>query len=387
MVLFSALFVICGLLQIITYVVYSEAVVWKIYPLITHLPIILLLCLYYRKQILTALVAVCSAYLFCQIPKWLGLLVESFTDNNSVGQITRIITMLAVGLVVVFHLAHYLSDIFHKDNLSVFIFGILPMVYYIFDYSVGIYTDLWQKNYRITTEFLPFLLCITYIIFCVIYYKEHEHKADIERKEQIVRITVEQQQKEMQAIKRSEQEIRILRHDMRHFLETLAFRLEDNDIDSARNMISNLVSTIEATTLDRYCGNDTVNYILSHFASKCKKLQIVFDTSVELTELKTDEIIFSSIISNALDNAFNATKDLPIKQRNIKMMLKTSNDKLLFSVKNPFHEKPILIDGIPISSRVGHGYGTQSIRYMTERLGGNCQFCVQKDIFIVRVVI
>ena len=386
-VLFTTLFVLCGLLQIAAYVTYGEIIVWKIYPLITHLPIILLLCLYYRKRILTAFVAVCSAYLFCQIPNWLGLLVESLTSNDSLSQITRIITMLAVGLIVVFQLAHYLSDIFHKDNRSVFIFGILPMVYYVFDYSMGIYTDFWLKNNRVTTEFLPFFLCIVYIIFCVIYYKEQEQKADIARKEQIVRITVEQQQKEMQAIKRSEQEIRILRHDMRHFLETLAFRLDDNDIDSAKKMISNLISTVEVTTIHRYCSNNTVNYILSNFASKCKELQIAFDTSVELAELKTDEIMLSSILSNALENAFNATKDLPIKKRSIKLMLKTSNGKLLLSVKNTYHEKPILIDGVPISHRAGHGYGTQSILYMTERLGGNCQFSVQNDIFILRVVI
>ena len=134
----SVLFVLCGVLQLSTYILYDETFVWQIYPLIAHLPTILLLCFYYRKRLPTSLAAVSSAYLCCQLPKWLGLLFEALTGNNTIGQIIRITTLLVVGFVVVCYLARYLSDIFNKDNRSVFIFGMIPMVYYVFDYSMGI---------------------------------------------------------------------------------------------------------------------------------------------------------------------------------------------------------------------------------------------------------
>ena len=70
-------------------------------------------------------------------------------------------------------------------------------------------------------------------------------------------------------------------------------------------------------------------------------------------------------------------------------MLKNSNGKLLLSVKNPFVET-ISMDpakGIPMSAKAGHGYGTQSILYLTEKLGGKCQFAVQNNIFVLRVVL
>ena len=54
---------------------------------------------------------------------------------------------------------------------------------------------------------------------------------------------------------------------------------------------------------------------------------------------------------------------------------------------NPFLEKPIFSDGIPITTKKGHGYGTQSIRYMTERLGGNCMFSIEDQQFILRVIL
>ena len=92
-------------------------------------------------------------------------------------------------------------------------------------------------------------------------------------------------------------------------------------------------------------------------------------------------------MSNALDNALNAQKRLPENKRSIHVMLKNRDHKLLFSVKNPFFEQPIFIDGFPASNRKGHGYGTKSIAYLTERLGGNYQFTLEDDLFVLRVVI
>ena len=152
-------------------------------------------------------------------------------------------------------------------------------------------------------------------------------------------------------------------------------------------MISGFTSQVEAASLHRYCENDIINYILTNFENKCQESEITFQAAVEIQEFSVDEVLFSSIVSNALENALNAQTDLPSAERQIKLMLKNSDGKLLLSVKNPFKEKPVFIDGLPISGRKGHGYGTQSIRYMTERLGGNCQFTIQNDLFVVRVVI
>lgn len=386
-VIIAALFALCGTIQVAAYATFDEATVWKIYPLITHLPTALLLCLYYRKRLSTSLAAVAAAYLSCQPPKWFGLLLEELTGSYAAGQITHIIMLLVVGTVTIWSLATYISEIYSKDSRSVIIFGIVPMVYYLFDYSMSIYTDFWTSNNRTVAEFLPFFLCITYMVFCIVYYQEYEKKTDAERKEQIIRITVEQQAKESEAVKRSEQAIRILRHDMRMFLDSLSHCLEEEGPEAARNMISVFASNVAATAIKRYCENATVNYILSDCAAKCRDELIDFQATVEVEALKVDDIMFSSILSNALENARNAQKELPEAERSIKLMLKTTDNKLLLSVRNPFAKKPVFADGLPIPDQEGHGYGTQSIRYMTERLGGNCQFTADNRMFVLRVVL
>lgn len=59
------------------------------------------------------------------------------------------------------------------------------------------------------------------------------------------------------------------------------------------------------------------------------------------------------------------------------------------SAENPVAKTPVFSDGLPVSTRAGagHGYGTKSISYMTERLGGKVKFYVKDTIFLVKVII
>lgn len=386
----SILFDMCifsGVLQIVSYLLFGEARVWKLYPVITHAPLIAFLCCFYHKRFSTALAAVCSAYLCCQPAKWFGLLIFSLTGSAIAEYIARMCVLVIVGFLVLRYFAPSLAALFTKTPVNVWIFGAIPIIYYLFDYATVVYTDLWLNNNRLVAEFLPFSFCIIFLLFCVIYYKGYEEKADLERKEQIIRITIEQQARELEAFKRNDQEIRLLRHDMRLILDSVAVSLRNGDTQTALELVDSCSSRTKGVQLQRFCADNTINYILSDFSEKCLEKQINFIHTIQISELNVDETLFTSILSNALDNALNAQAELPPAQRCIRLMLKTMDGKLLLSVKNPVKTPPVFSDGLPISHRPGHGYGTQSIRYMTERLGGNSQFSMQDNLFVLRVVI
>ena len=383
----SGFYLFSGSLQLLASLTLPQPLVWKLYPPITHLPLILLLRLVYRKPTVSAMAATFTAYLFCQPSKWFGVLVHDFSHSAILGDVARIVALIIVGYIAVRYISPCLSEIFSKDRRSVCIFSIVPMVYYLFDYATAVYTNLWLSNDRVVLEFLPFFLAAIYSTFCFVYYQEYEQKADAQRREQIVRITVEQQTKEIAALRQSEQEIRLLRHDMRLLLSSLAISIENGDTDRAQEMIASQIARIEGTRLERFCSIETINYVLSDYAAKCRKESVPFSFNIELEEMGVDKTLFCSILSNALDNALNAQKLLPPAKRNIRLMLKHSGGKLLLSVKNPVGRAVTFANGLPVSGKKGHGYGTQSIRYMTERLGGNCQFSVQNGVFILRVVL
>lgn len=376
-----------GILQLAVYLPFGEDAVRKIYPLITHLPLLILLCRVYRQKFLVAATAIGVAYLCCHPSKWFGILTFAITENLTAEYMMRIFILVVVAAMSLLFLAPYLSNFNGNDRFSFYIFSLVPAVYYVYDYIVVVYTDFGSSNNLIVLEFLPFFLCIVFMLFCILYCKEWEKKADAERKEQIIRIAMEQQLKEFESVKSSEREIKILRHDMRLLLNSVSTCIENDDKETARKLISAYTDSVEATSVQKYCSNIVLNYIISDFSAKCKKYDVEFLYQIELGRITCDEVMFSTIVSNALDNALNAQKKLPSEERNIRLMLKNHGNKILLSVKNPYQNPPIMADGIPISTKKGHGYGTKSIVYLTERLGGNCQFTIEEDSFVLRIVI
>lgn len=381
------LFLLLGLVQLLLLFRLDEYILWELYPVLVHIPLLFILVIFFRKRILTSIAAVCSAYLCCQPAKWLGLLTASITDNMILGQAVRFVTMGVATWIAFVYLSGYISQLYLRDTRSIMVFGIVPVIYYLFDYTVGIYTDLWRDYNQTVIEFLPCLLSIVHLVFCMVYYKQYEQKTDAERKEQIISIALEEQVKEIQSLHQSADEIRILRHDMRLMLSNVLMSIENDDKETAKKLISAYVNEVEATAVQRYCENTTLNYILSAFAGRCEAMHVTFSYRVEIAEIACDEIMLSYIISNALDNALNAQKELPVSKRSVKLLLRDWNGKLLLSVKNPYKHEPVFNNGLPISNKPGHGYGAQSIRFLTERMNGNCQFMLEDDQFVLRVIV
>lgn len=384
--LFLIICVVCGIFQMISYHLFEMPVVWKLYPLSTHLPLLLFLCAIYHKRWITSFASIFTAYLFCQPANWFGLLTLYITKSQTMEYLIRCCSLIIVAFIALRYLAPYFAKIYNKDNRSVAIFAMMPLIYYLFDYTTMIYTNLWINNNRIAAEFLPFFLGIIYMVFAILYCSENEEKQMAQHKAELIQIIAEQQKKEIETIKRNEKEIRILHHDMRLFLSSLAVCLEQEEVDKAKTMLASYTSHIANTRLQHFCNIDTINYVLSDFAAKCQCNGVNFIHKVELSELKIDSNMFASILSNSLDNALNAQKELDESSRRVKLLLKTANDKLLLSVENPISKKPVFKDGLPAVNKEGHGYGTQSICYMTERCNGKCQFTVQDHTFITKII-
>lgn len=379
--------IFCGVLQITTLFLFEEAMIWKMYPLITHLPLLLFLCIVFHKRITTVLASIFTAYLFCQPAKWLGIMTYSFTENVIAEYCIRILALGLLAFLILRYLSDYFSKIYNKDTRSVCIFGMMPFIYYVFDYITMIYTDLWLSNNRIVIEFLPVFLGITFMVFCVLYCGEYEEKMIAEYKANMIQITSEQQKKEIESIKRNEQSLRILRHDLRMFLGSLNVCLSEGKTEQAMEMISTYTKRIQSVKMKQFCSQDIINYVLSDYSDRFEQNEISFSCTVALEHFDMDPNLFAPILSNALDNALNAQEKLEPSKRSVRLLLKTANKKLLLSVENPISDPPLFVDGMPISRKKGHGYGIQSILYMTERLGGKCQFSVKDGQFSVKIII
>lgn len=142
-------------------------------------------------------------------------------------------------------------------------FGIVPVFYYVFDYASTVYTRLLYGGNIIITEFVPFLLCLYYIIFCIVYYHQYEEKQRIATENMIMDLKQSQYERDIKAFERNEKAVRLIRHDMLHFLNNISVLIETGQPVNAQKYIQEIINTTRSTDNKKYCSNKMINMILS----------------------------------------------------------------------------------------------------------------------------
>lgn len=383
-----AFFSAVGVVLVSSFALFGAKVTQQIYPLIIHIPLVLFLTLFYHYKAILAVLSVLTAYLCCQISNWIGLLALNLTHLNWVYFSARIVTTTLVFMVLLQFVSDAAAQLMQKPTKTLLLFGMLPFVYYLFDYVAKVYTSLLYSGSTVVVEFLAFALCVFYILFLVVYFKQYEEKQEAEQRSRILEMKQEQAEKEIEAFQQTQHAVSLLRHDMRHFLLNISAYIEEGENDKAMAYIRQVIAATDKTATQKYCKNEIVNMILSSYERRIKEDSIRFQYSIQIPErLPVSDVNLTSILSNALENAVHATEMLEPEKREIRLDLRMNGNKLLISVKNTCAEPPKMVDGLPQSSKNGHGLGTQSIRYVTEKLNGNCQFAVQDHWFILRVIL
>lgn len=375
-------------LQGILYVTWDISRVTAFYPLITHLPLFLLFHIAFHKRPLPSLLAVLTAYLCCQISNWTSYIPSVFHASPATVDLTYSLTLFPTFALILRFLSRPISRLLEKPGQALISFSIIPIFYYIFDYLFTVYTDLLYNGNPVIVEFVPFLLCICYLIFCAVYFRQYEDAQEMEQRNKMLYIKQEQSRREMEAIRRSESSIALLRHDMRHFLNTISEYIDEGELQKAQDYIHTIVQTADRTALKKHCSNQTINLILSYYESLFDEQNITFSTRVAIPQqLSISDTDLTSILSNGLENACNAVLNLPPGRRIIDLNLWEQGGKLYLSLENTFAETPVFVDGMPVSREKNHGFGTQSIYYTTEKLGGHCRFSVTDAHFVLQVIL
>ena len=94
-----------GLLYLGVFLTLGEAMTRELYPLIVHLPLILLLVLYYKYRPLVAAISVLTAYLCCQISNWVGIAFLTLTHEQWCYYAIRIVVTVMVFLFLLLHVS------------------------------------------------------------------------------------------------------------------------------------------------------------------------------------------------------------------------------------------------------------------------------------------
>ena len=367
----SGFFCCDGLLFLIILGLSDHTIANQLYPLIVHLPLIVFLTLYYRYPILSSWLSTLSASLFCQVSNWVGLLVLT-------------ITFILLSCLV----CRTTSAVFAKDRRSLYIFGFLPLVYYVFDYISTKFSSLLYSGNKAVVEFMGFTFCISYVVFLLVYFREYEKKQEISQYNALMEMQLSSLQNEIEQVHLSEKTLSILRHDMRHHLNILLTQLQNGNTDQAMDYIRRINDAYNETIITAYCKNDMVNSVISIYQTRfsLKSMQLICDISIG-EHLPCSEIAFCAILSNALENAMHALEKNDPAKKWATLSLSCRDKNLLLRLENPTSEPPRFVDGIPVSDKNDHGIGVKSIIYYVNQLNGQYHFSLSGNSFVLRIII
>ena len=361
-----SLAVVSGILYVLCVLLFGTETVDQIYPLIVHAPLLFVLVLHYKFRILPSLISIFTAYLCCQCSNWMGLFALALTGQEWCYYVCRILVTVGAFILLCRYVCQTTAMLFAKTDRELLIIGSLPIIYYIFDYATTKFSSLLYSGNKAVPEFLGFAMCLTYLLFLLVYFREYEMKNKAEQYNELIQMQLNSFQTEMTNTRKSEKKMSILRHDTRHHLSVLRTLIQQGETDKALEYLNEVSQTYDDTVIKTYCRNEMVNSVLSIYNMRFEEQRIRWEIQVSIGEkLPCSEMMFCAILSNVLENAGH----------------------LLLMEKNTVRSVPTFADGVPVTERSGHGLGARSIVYYVEKLSGQYQFFMEDGDFVVRIIL
>ncbi len=377
------------IVQLISYRVWGLATTTKLYPLIVHLPNVLTLVLVLKRPWGMAIASVLTAYFCCQLPRWIGTIALELLGTSLAYQLGYIISILPI----FFLLQRYVTKAAYRamtySKRSLYLFGGLPLFYYLFDYATTVYTDALYSGVQMVSEFLPTVMALFYVLFVSIYHAEVQQRNQLEIDNTMLAAQSERAKNEIYALQQVQQQTAIYRHDMRHHLSLLSGYLESGEISKAGEYIRQTQNGIDTIVPVQYCENNSVNLILSYFATRAKERDVMFSAKATIpAALPLSDTELCALLSNGLENAVTAAAQMNEDARpTVRFNCQPHKDKLLIYISNPYRGTVKMRDELPESCRPGHGFGVKSIKLIVEKYAGYCSFEAKDDLFTLKVVL
>ena len=376
------------LVQGFLYLRISEEVVRFLYPIITHMPLGILLGVMSKKPLWSTIV-VFTAYLCCFPRRWIALLIVSVCSGGPVMQdAMELLLTFPMLFLLLKYVAPSVRLIAEQSPLTQMQFGILPILIYLFDYLTQIYTDLFSVGNPAVSEFMAFVCSAAYLVFILQISQEQTERAKLELVREHLNLQVSQSVREIENLRESQIQTKTYRHDLRHHLQYISGCIENGRLEQAQTYIKGINSEIEGNALQFFCENESANLIFSSFAGRAKKKGIPLEVRAQISKtISVSESDLCVLLSNSLENALNASEKCKEKGlvAGIEVSVYEKNGKMFLQIVNPCVEPINFENGIPVTTVPGHGMGVRSICALVEQYGGIYSFGVKADKFVLRM--
>lgn len=230
------------------------------------------------------------------------------------------------------------------------------------------------------------ICCSLYIAFnyIVFYFVERiydDAQKDVELN--VARGIITKQSEQYTQLLESNREIKAIRHDYNNFTTGLISEIEKGNYDIALEELYKLKHSFnESTLLSNNIG--IVHLLVDQKMALARESDITIDFEYhDLSKIKISDIDLAIILGNALDNAIEASRLLPLGiERKIYLNIKMHNNNISVLIKNNVVEN-VDVNNLTTTkkSKNMHGFGIESMRQLVEKYRGELIFNCQNLVF------
>lgn len=245
--------------------------------------------------------------------------------------------------------------------------------------------------------FLDVLICISVLLLLAInIFLAWFHTSTQEKNQQFLEMQLLLQKEYdtalyFDALHQQDEKQKILIHDIRRHLLSIAELNEKGDSKKIAAYINQIIQSSDLQNSVRICDNNLLNTILYRVKQQCKSSGTSF-----LTDIRSGCIDFlteydmTALFSNLLDNAIDATKNIP--NSFVELNVTPHSDKKIIITminscrKNPFSKNNRLLTTTK-KNKLRHGYGMKSIKRVVDKYDGDSRFYFDEENYTFHTVL
>ena len=227
-------------------------------------------------------------------------------------------------------------------------------------------------------------------IFCfVLFYRYAQNNEKLKKME--LKLKFEQDKTNyFEALQLQSEKTRKMAHDITNHLRFIQMLSSENKLEDVQIYSQNLLNEY-STNVKVFCSNSFVNSMLLYYDSVAVTNNVKFTANADVTEnLQIPPIDLVSIISNILDNAFEACTAVTDNEKTIEITISTKNNAFICNCKNSY-SGIVNKKGTKLltskKDKINHGLGSEIIKDTTSRYGGTYKFENNNSDFYVVVYI
>lgn len=211
---------------------------------------------------------------------------------------------------------------------------------------------------------------------------------DMEKKLSDIRDDYDRQKDMAEEIRRIQQQVRLLKHDMKNHTLVILSYLEENKTEEARQYAGEILDKLNRMYTYVNVGNSLLSYIINSKLSVAKERGIEIKAEIEnLPFSYMDSVDFSSLLNNMLDNAIRGALDSEGKK--LEMNIASEKGFDVITVKNSI-DGSVLKDNPELETskeEPGHGYGMKQMKAVIEKYEGSMDIYEKDGMFVVSVML